>query len=164
MRKGAIPSQFPWTEEIQHTHITEENNSAIVQQEHISSFETSSDVTKENNVTTSLSLDNLINILHNQQLRMPSQWTYAQYDINNLNNKRLLVFFLPICNKIHNYTDGYTITSVKEIIVQENMMLQINILKQLICNILTGIQVPNVVENIEQLQELLFSINNLRRK
>lgn len=104
--------------------------------------------------------DNIINMLNKKQLHMPRHWVYTQcynYDA------RLLVFFLPICQKLENDKDEYTFNCFKEVFLREDMTLQINILKQPILNVPSDISIMPItktVESKEQLQELLFSVNN----
>lgn len=74
---------------------------------------------------------------------------------------RLLIFFLPICYKIDNYEDKYSLNSIKEVILKENMTLQINILKQHILNIPSHLRIHNNINNIDQLKETLFSFDSL---
>lgn len=72
----------------------------------------------------------------------------------------LLIFFLLTCNQIDNYINRYTLNSLKDIVLQENMTSQINILNQPIISIPSNMQI-SVIENIKQLQELLFSLDNV---
>jgi len=76
-------------------------------------------------------------------------------------------FFLPICQKLENNKDGYRFNCLKEVLLQENMTVQINILKQPILNMPSDIlnkseiSITETIESSEQLQKLLFSINDL---
>ncbi|XP_018366598.1 PREDICTED: uncharacterized protein LOC108763454 [Trachymyrmex cornetzi] len=87
---------------------------------------------KDNAAHASISFDDIINILNKKQLRMPRNWTYAQC----YNDMRLLAFFLPKCDKLENYKDEYTFNCLKEVFLQEDMTIRINILKQPVLNIL----------------------------
>jgi len=89
---------------------------------------------------------------------MPSQWMHAQYCIENT---QLLIFFLPMCTKLDKYEDRYLFNSIKKVILKEDMTLQINILKQSIQNIPSYLQIYNNINNMNQLQETLFSIDNV---
>ncbi|KYN17225.1 hypothetical protein ALC57_10444 [Trachymyrmex cornetzi] len=119
---------------------------------------------KDNAAHASISFDDIINILNKKQLRMPRNWTYAQC----YNDMRLLAFFLPKCDKLENYKDEYTFNCLKEVFLQEDMTIRINILKQPVLNILLDrsdisvTPITNTVENIEELQELLFFVDNLK--
>jgi len=84
---------------------------------------------------------------------------HAQYCIKNT---QLLIFFLPMCTKLDKYEDRYLfIYSIKEVILKEDMTLQINILKQSIQNIPSHLQIYNNINNMNQLQETLFFIDNV---
>lgn len=63
---------------------------------------------------------------------------------------------------IKNYEDKCNIYLQKEVILKENMLLEINILKQpIIIDIPFDVQIHNIIESVEQLKETLFSVNNL---
>jgi len=63
---------------------------------------------------------------------MPQQWTYMKHFNDNI---KLLIFYLPMVSIIKNFESGYNVYAQKEVILNENMLLKINILKQPIINI-----------------------------
>lgn len=114
-------------------------------------------ITERSNNFMSLSFNDIINILDNKQLHIPSHWTYIQYFNDGM---RLVAFFLPTCNTIENYKDRYTINPFKEIILKENMTLEINVLKKPVTNMPSDMQIYGTIENVEQLRESLFSVDS----
>ncbi|XP_071554586.1 uncharacterized protein, partial [Temnothorax nylanderi] len=115
----------------------------------------------ENKNLTSLSFNDIINIVDNKHLHIPPQWTYMKHFNNNM---KLLIFYLPMVSTIKNYEDKCIIYLQKEVILKENMLLEINILKQPIIDIIDipfDLQIHNIIESVEQLKETLFSVNNL---
>lgn len=89
---------------------------------------------------------------------MPNQWVHTQYYDGTT---RLLIFFLATCKKLKNHESIYSFNSIKEVILKDDMTLQINILKQPVLNLPSSIQLYNTINSIDQLQEILFSVNNL---
>lgn len=154
LRKGTIPSQFPWTETTENFENLDQDQ--VANQCQTENVEETYDDTNDNDLAT-LSFDDVIKILNRKELHMPNRWTYSQFVTDGI---RLLIFFLPTCNKIDNYINRYTLNSLKDIVLQENMTLQINILNQPIISMPSNMQIP-VIENIKQLQELLFSLDNV---
>lgn len=127
LHKDAIPSQFPWTKETgeKKINIQEEKRSEIEETSNIEILDNGK------NILTSLSFNNIINIVDNKYLHMP-QWTHMKYFNENM---KLLIFHLPMVNAIQNFENGCNISLQKEVILKENMVLKINILKQSIINI-----------------------------
>ncbi|XP_039306121.1 uncharacterized protein LOC120357987 [Solenopsis invicta] len=162
--KGAIPSIFPWTEETEkmQINIQKENESKI---KDVLNTEVSNIDNGENKNLTSLSFNDIINIVDNKHLHIPPQWTYTTsttYMKHFNKNIKLLIFYLPMVSTIKNYEDKCNIYLQKEVILKENMLLEINILKQpIIIDIPFDVQIHNIIESVEQLKETLFSVNNL---
>jgi len=102
--------------------------------------------------------DNIIDVINRKQFHMPSQWIHTQY-FNK--DTRLLIFFLPTCNKIDNYEDRYSFNSIKEVILKEDMTLQISILKQCVVSLPSHLRIHKNINDTDQLEETLFSFNSL---
>lgn len=150
-----MPIQFSGTKETEikaQKEEQEEESRDIHDDENIETY-----ITERSNNLIPLSFNELINVLDNKQLNIPSHWTYIQY-VND--GMRLLAFFLPTCSIIENYEDRYTINPFKEVILKENMTLEINILKQPVTNMPPDIQIHSTIENVEQLKESLFSVDS----
>ncbi|KYN07063.1 hypothetical protein ALC62_01978 [Cyphomyrmex costatus] len=149
LKKNAVPSYFPWTEEIQ---ITDQKEDLF--DESVSNIET--DNIKEQNEFL-LSFNNVLDILDKKELHLPNQWAYIKHVNDNI---KLLIFFLPKYNLINGHENKYTFNAVKEVVLKENMMLEVTVLKQPLIHILPDMQIHNTIENIEQLKESLFSVDN----
>nr|XP_012233220.1 PREDICTED: uncharacterized protein LOC105678444 [Linepithema humile] len=151
LRKGAVPRQHSGIKETQIKDKEEE----VSNTHNIENIETY--IRERSNNFMPLSFNDIINILDNKQLHIPSHWTYIQY-LND--GMRLLAFFLPTCSTIENYKDRYTINPFKEVILKENMTLEINILKKPVTNMPLDMQIHGTIENVEQLRESLFSVDS----
>ncbi|KYN13651.1 hypothetical protein ALC57_14164 [Trachymyrmex cornetzi] len=82
---------------------------------------------------------------------------YIKYVNGNI---KFLIFFLPKYNLINDHENKYTFNAVKEVVLTKNMKLEVTVLKQPIIHILSDMQIHNTIENIEQLKESLFSVDN----
>lgn len=103
-----------------------------------------------------LSLDDIITAIKTDSLFIPTQWLYTQCYVDE---KRLLVFFLPQCRKVKNVPEGYTINCIKEVIIDESMMLHVTLMQQPISDLSRNFRENNKIENITQLGMWLESVS-----
>ncbi|EZA62620.1 hypothetical protein X777_07434 [Ooceraea biroi] len=98
LRKGTVPSQFPWTEASKINN--NENNpemSADAQ-----NFDLFLNMERQNQI---LSFDDVIHALDKNEINIPKTWTYTKHSNSDI---QLLIFFLPTCSMMKKY-DKYTI-------------------------------------------------------
>lgn len=151
-----VPSQFLWTE----TEEVEINAEGAKKGE----LEGTKDVSNNTEIRNGeqrnkISVFNRITIIaDDKNLRMPEQWIYMKYFNDNV---KLLVFFLPVCNIIKDYEDRYTMCPQKEVILKENLILNVNILKQPIIDFPSNVRICNNVESVKQLEDTLFTVSGL---
>ncbi|KAL0105522.1 hypothetical protein PUN28_016886 [Cardiocondyla obscurior] len=128
LRKGAIPSKFPWSEKFPdiESDKTKETNNEIIQNE-----------------------------MHMEHELEDNSTNFFFHDVHtqiNDDNTRLLIFFLPTCNKIKSNNSLYSFYSIKEVILKNDMRIQVNVLKQPILNLPSSIfYCP--INSIDQLQK-----------
>lgn len=144
LRKGAVPSQFPWTEE---TEKTEMNVGAEVQD-----LDPSTNTGQESKKDKELLFHDVVNAATKNKIHMPKGWAYIEMDT------KVLIFFLQTHGKLKN-TNRYTVYSKKEVILNENMNIEINIMKQPLTDF-SNIQICQNIETLEQLTESLFLVHN----
>ncbi|XP_066583037.1 uncharacterized protein [Prorops nasuta] len=161
LKKGAVPSQFPWTEEpVQfktYESLQTNSTSKSIDSCYIEPKEPVDAINGFENET--ISFCNILHALQNKNLILPKEWLYTQKMYNNIN---LLIFYTAEIVTIEKYsTNRFTLNITKEVILKEDLTLQFTIFKQPVAHISSHIKIHENVTDLEKLRESLSTINEL---